>query len=43
MPVLVSIGVSMVGVLWLGIVLPATQRLTDRTVAAAQIVRSPAP
>jgi len=42
-PVLVSIGVSMVGVLWLGIVLPATQRLTDRTVAASQMVRPSGP
>jgi NADH-quinone oxidoreductase subunit N len=42
-PVLVSVGVSMVGVLWLGIVLPATQRLTDRTVLAAQMERTPPP
>jgi len=40
-PVLVSVGASMVGVLWLGIVLPATQRLTDRTVLAAQMERTP--
>jgi NADH:ubiquinone oxidoreductase subunit 2 (subunit N) len=42
-PVLVSIGVSMVGVLWLGIVLPATQRLTTRTMVASQMVRPPLP
>jgi NADH-quinone oxidoreductase subunit N len=42
-PVLVSVGVSMVGVLWLGIVLPATQRLTDRTALASQMERPPAP
>ncbi len=36
-PVLLSVGVSMVGVLWLGIVLPATSRLTDRTAKAAQL------
>jgi NADH-quinone oxidoreductase subunit N len=36
-PVLVSVGVSMVAVLWLGIVLPATSRLTDRTAEAAHM------
>ncbi len=36
-PVLVSVGVSMVAVLWLGIVWPATTRLLNRTATAAHI------
>jgi NADH-quinone oxidoreductase subunit N len=36
-PVLISVGLSMVAVLWLGIVLPATTRLVNRTAEAAHI------
>jgi NADH-quinone oxidoreductase subunit N len=37
LPVLVAVGVSMVAVLWLGTVWPATTRLLNRTAVAAQI------
>lgn len=37
MPVLVSVGISMVAVLWIGIVWPATSRLMTRTAEAARI------
>jgi NADH-quinone oxidoreductase subunit N len=37
MPVLVSVGISMVAILWFGIVWPATSRLTIRTATAAHI------
>jgi NADH-quinone oxidoreductase subunit N len=37
MPVLVAVGLSMVAVLWLGIVWPSTTRLTNRAAEAAQI------
>jgi NADH-quinone oxidoreductase subunit N len=36
-PVLASVGLSMLGVLWLGIVWPATARLTVRTERATQL------
>jgi NADH-quinone oxidoreductase subunit N len=36
-PVLVSVGLSMLGVLWLGIVWPATARLTTRTERATHL------
>jgi NADH-quinone oxidoreductase subunit N len=36
-PVLVSVGVSMIGVLWLGIVLPATDHLTTLTTSATHL------
>jgi NADH-quinone oxidoreductase subunit N len=37
MPVLVSVGLSMVAVLWLGTIWPATSRLMSRTAEATQI------
>lgn len=37
MPVLLAVAVSMIGVLWLGIVWPATTRLTNRTTEATHI------
>ena len=36
-PVLVSVGISMVAVLWFGTVWPATSRLMNRTAEAARI------
>ncbi len=36
-PVLISVGISMVAVLWLGTVWPATSRLMNRTAEAARI------
>jgi NADH-quinone oxidoreductase subunit N len=36
-PVLVSVGISMVAVLWFGIVWPATSRLVTRTATAAHV------
>jgi NADH:ubiquinone oxidoreductase subunit 2 (subunit N) len=36
-PVLISVGISMVGVIWLGIVLPATSRLTTQVQTASQL------
>jgi NADH-quinone oxidoreductase subunit N len=36
-PVLISIGLSMVAILWLGTVWPATSRLMSRTAEAARI------
>jgi NADH-quinone oxidoreductase subunit N len=42
-PVLVAVGISMVAVLWLGTVWPATSRLITRTTEAAQIEPTAAP
>ena len=42
-PVLIAVGISMVAVLWLGIVWPATSRLVNRTAEAAQIEPAVAP
>jgi NADH-quinone oxidoreductase subunit N len=36
-PILISVAVSMIGVLWLGIVFPATDRITTRTVTATHL------
>ncbi len=36
-PVLISVGISMVGIIWLGIVLPATSRLTTQVQTASQL------
>jgi hypothetical protein len=35
--VLVSVGISMIGVLWLGIVIPATNRVLDISTDAAHL------
>jgi NADH-quinone oxidoreductase subunit N len=37
LPVLLSVGISMVGVLWLGVVWPATSRMADRAGTAVQM------
>jgi NADH-quinone oxidoreductase subunit N len=37
LPILVSVGISMVAVLWLGVIWPATMRLTARTLTATHV------
>jgi NADH-quinone oxidoreductase subunit N len=43
LPVLFSVGASMLAILWLGIVWPATNRLTQRTETATQLEPAPIP